>query len=60
MVMHRKFILTGQDRHGNNAIVETDSRDTADNRVVSWKLSGFADVTMTERPQAISPKPATK
>jgi hypothetical protein len=60
MLIHRKFMLTGQDAHGNKAIVETDRRDLADDLVASWKESGFSDVKMTEPEKVITPKPDAK
>jgi hypothetical protein len=60
MLIHRKFMLTGQDAYGNKAVVETDSRDLAYDLVTSWKESGFIDVKMIAPKKAITPKTEAK
>ena len=44
----RKFCLTGRDPYGNNAVVQTDSRDTAEQLLVSWRKAGFINVMIAE------------
>jgi hypothetical protein len=60
MLTSRKFTLTGQDAHGNKAVVETDRREIADDLVASWKESGFTDVNMTGPKKVNTPKPEAK